>query len=425
MKYRHRLVLIFISIQIPFVLSVLTIRLGQAKPELVIQVDTFDDEMNNDEDCSLREAIQAANNNVAIDGCTAGSADSIDNIYLPAGTYTLSIAGADNDNLKGDLDIHGPLNLYGDSADTTIIDGGSLDRIFQIHQNDHEVSISNITIQNGRVIEGTGGGSGIMVHSNIDLELIDCRIRNNHTPDFLGGGIDNYNGKVTIFNCIIEDNSALEGGGIYNDGELTIYNTLISNNNASGAGGGGGISNSESGLGAGKVTAENITISNNTGDNGSGIFSSTVITITNATIAYNFGSGAAFFNTGISYLKNTILGLNQDFINCGGIGNFETLGNNLEDGSSCHFDTQLNDQINTNPLLIGDTPQDNGGFTNTFALEMNSPAIDKGTNTGCPSTDQRGYDRPKDGDGDGTAICDIGAFEANELTILYFPLLNK
>jgi hypothetical protein len=40
-----------------------------------------------------------------------------------------------------------------------------------------------------------------------------------------------------------------------------------------------------------------------------------------------------------------------------------------------------------------------------------SPAIDTGTSQECPATDQRGAGRPVDGNGDGSAICDVGAFE--------------
>ncbi|MCI0394415.1 MAG: hypothetical protein L0332_35025 [Chloroflexi bacterium] len=43
-----------------------------------------------------------------------------------------------------------------------------------------------------------------------------------------------------------------------------------------------------------------------------------------------------------------------------------------------------------------------------------SPAIDIGDPDTCPITDQRGEHRPADGDGDGHAICDIGAFERTE-----------
>ena len=54
---------------------------------------------------------------------------------------------------------------------------------------------------------------------------------------------------------------------------------------------------------------------------------------------------------------------------------------------------------------------DNGGISLTRALLGGSAAIDAGDDLSAPATDQRGIDRPWDGDGDGTAVSDIGAFE--------------
>jgi hypothetical protein len=55
----------------------------------------------------------------------------------------------------------------------------------------------------------------------------------------------------------------------------------------------------------------------------------------------------------------------------------------------------------------------NGGPTKTMALLAGSKAIDAGDNAGAPATDQRGagFPRKKDGNFDGSAIVDIGAFE--------------
>src|SRR5262249_46089980 len=83
--------------------------------------------------------------------------------------------------------------------------------------------------------------------------------------------------------------------------------------------------------------------------------------------------------------------------------------------NTCRFN-QTGDLINTDPLL--DALAGNGGATQTHALLPGSPAIDAGDPAGCTDAsgaallnDQRGQERTQDGDGNGTATCDIGAYE--------------
>jgi predicted outer membrane repeat protein len=52
----------------------------------------------------------------------------------------------------------------------------------------------------------------------------------------------------------------------------------------------------------------------------------------------------------------------------------------------------------------------NGGPTQTMALLPGSAAIDSAVGS-CPTFDQRGVQRPRDGDGNGVPVCDVGAFE--------------
>ncbi|HEU5317968.1 MAG TPA: choice-of-anchor Q domain-containing protein, partial [Chloroflexota bacterium] len=90
-------------------------------------------------------------------------------------------------------------------------------------------------------------------------------------------------------------------------------------------------------------------------------------------------------------------------------GQLQSQGGNVSSDASCGFAAPA-DRANTDALL-GPLAA-NGGPTKTHALLPGSPAIDGGTATGCASADQRGQPRPRDGDLDGTATCDSGAYEA-------------
>ncbi|NMC62025.1 MAG: hypothetical protein GYA55_02535, partial [SAR324 cluster bacterium] len=96
--------------------------------------------------------------------------------------------------------------------------------------------------------------------------------------------------------------------------------------------------------------------------------------------------------------------------NCGGAA-VTSAGNNISDDATCGL-SLATDRANTNPLLSA--LADNGGGTLTHAISTDSPALDGVSGGTCPATDQRGVARPFDGNQDGNALCDIGAFEAND-----------
>jgi hypothetical protein len=59
-----------------------------------------------------------------------------------------------------------------------------------------------------------------------------------------------------------------------------------------------------------------------------------------------------------------------------------------------------------------------------MALAAGSPAIDGADAAFCPATDVRGVARPVDGEGNGVAACDVGAYEWGELTAwAYLPMV--
>ena len=90
-----------------------------------------------------------------------------------------------------------------------------------------------------------------------------------------------------------------------------------------------------------------------------------------------------------------------------------SLGFNVTDTSAadCTLD-DATDQILTAPLL--GLLSDNGGPTLSHLPLVGSPAIDMGDPISCPATDQRGFSRPRDGDANGSVICDAGAIEVPE-----------
>jgi hypothetical protein len=98
-------------------------------------------------------------------------------------------------------------------------------------------------------------------------------------------------------------------------------------------------------------------------------------------------------------------------------GDFTSGGHNLigdGSGSTGFGISGKSDQVGTpdNPIDPMLAPlANNGGPTKTRALLAGSPAIDHGDTTIAPPTDQRGVARPRDGDGNGSQVVDIGAFE--------------
>ena len=162
-----------------------------------------------DADCSLREAIIAANADTGADTIT-----------LPAGTYTRTIAGANEDlAATGDLDIaggsaSGALTINGAGATATIIDGGDLDRVLHV-KSGGAVSISGVTIQNG------SGGEGGGIYNIGTLTLTNSTVSGN-TAGANGGGIYNYS-TMTITNSTVSGNTApVSGAGIYKIGRAHV-----------------------------------------------------------------------------------------------------------------------------------------------------------------------------------------------------------
>ena len=389
------------------------VRFAKSAQSALITVNTFKDELDVDGNCSLREAIRAANLDTAVDACPAGSG--ADTIYLPGGVYTLSIAGAnENNGLTGDLDILSDLTITGAGEAATIVDGGGLDRVFHV-VNDTQVRIANLTIRNGSVTSaGFYSGGGILNQAgNLIVERVVMQA--NHAEN-TGGGIDNH-GNLSVDRSTFIQNTAAVGGGLFNDAQLSVTNSTFIQNVADRTG--GGLDNNNDG-----TTIVNSTFNGNTANQGGGgLFTDSQMDLLNLTIIGNTTGLTNNYTIGIR-IKNTIIALSTSGSDCTGSGTFTSAGNNIDSDSanSCNFKLS-SDLPGTDPQL--EDLADNGGPTLTQAPKAGSPAIDHGDNTDCPKTDQRGAFRPADGDGDQIAICDIGALEsdANFPTYVNLPII--
>lgn len=337
-----------------------------------------------------------------------------DTIEVPACLITLSGAAGEDANAGGDLDIGKALTIQGAGSRRTVIDGGAIDRVFDVFA-PATVTLSDVMVRNGR---GDGFGGGLRNTGTLTLNRVIVRANRvaascNRPSE--GGGIVN-DGTLTVVESAIEQNVAggcLDGlaGGVLNSGMLTLTRSTVSGNGASGLQSGtGGIANT------GTLNLVDSTVSSNGGGKfGPGGISNggTMSAIGSAIV--NNGSGLGFANgvgsSGTATLTNTIIAdnfnatPNSPGVQCAGV---TSLGGNLATDDSC-APVGPGDAVVANAVL--GPLSDQGGPTQTHPLLPGSPAIDTALPGACGFTDQRGMPRPQDGDGDTTAICDKGPFE--------------
>jgi hypothetical protein len=412
---------------------------------------------DDNDNCSLGEAIVAANTDAAVDnlggtGCTAGSG--ADTIVLPAGA-TFTVSARDNGNNAFPL-IASPITINGQGA---TIEGAFV----ADHSRAFEVGGAGALTLQDLTLAGFGGGTfipnpggAILINEGGSASLETVTIA--ETAAGNGGAI--YNGlpapapafmaaaalslgaatsALTLSNSTLDNNIAsLDGGAIYNDAgaAVTITNSALSGNTADSEG--GALYNT---TGASATITQSLLFLNMSTEEGGGIWNRGTLSVTNSTLTDNQtggGFGGGLYNTGASTaefesctvannangtaalfvaggvvrLHNTIVALNTG----GGGGQSQdiagpvvSLGYNLigeNDGIGGLAATDLSGTV-ASPL----DPQ-LGSFTGqVYPLLSSSPALDAGDPANCPATDQRGQARPVDGNSDGTARCDIGAYE--------------
>jgi hypothetical protein len=283
-------------------------------------------------------------------------------------------------------------------------------------------------------VDGTRGHSG-------NINLTDSSFTNNTTNN-LGGVIFSFpegTGTTTIDGCVMDGNTATgmgQGGAVYHqsatgNGPLVVRGSALVNNRSYSQGGALWIYDAP-------ATVINSTFVGNTALNpdpnpdpawkagsGGAITSADAVEIINSTIV---GNSAGFVGGGISgsgsnpdspiIARNTIIanntGGNEWGIQQNCTSNLVDGGNNIQfpqkQTSNWNDYECFEGQAAVDPLLEA-LPGSGPATERVLALQETSPAIDAANPTHCPATDQRGVPRPVDGDGDNTAVCDIGAFE--------------
>jgi hypothetical protein len=366
--------------------------------------------------CVVGTGTSVSCTEAALDACLPGGSAFTGAVTFDCGASPATITATSTKTISADTTI--------DGGSLITISGGNSVGVFSVNSS-VKFTVQNLTISNGHQVQSSTGGGGAIGNAG-SLTVANCTFFAN-SADCAGGVCNNYVvlggaiynlGSLTVTNSTFSGNTAPNDGGISNDGggTLVVTNSTFSSNSAN-LGRAGAIGNN------GSITITNSTFSSNSAaGSGGAIGNAGSLTVTNSTLSGNSASdgGGAIWN-GIfppdgspfpCVVTGTIITNDSSGNNCGGM--ITDGGHNLEDGTTCGFTTANGSLSNTDPKLDPTGLKNNGGPTQTIALEAGSPAINAGDESVCAAApvngvDQRGYERP----GTGYTNCSIGAYEYN------------
>jgi hypothetical protein len=261
-------------------------------------VDSLGDVVAGDNVVTLREAIEAANTNLAVtEDVLAGRADDVDHITFDRAALSIE-AGVDLGEpltivLGGtQLEITDDLHIEGLGADALTIDANELSRVMHVVGETIEVSLTGLTLTGG-LVEANGAG---IYNEAATLTLSDCTVFANTGAGYSadGGGVCNDAGMMTLTDSSIRQNKARFGGGICNlDGSLVVTRLTASDNRGTY----GGAIHNDSGV---MTLADSLVTRNSAGWYGAGIYSDEgAVTLTDSTVSDNETTSSSSCGGGI------------------------------------------------------------------------------------------------------------------------------
>lgn len=188
-------------------------------------------------ECTVRDAVAAANTNAAVAGCTAGS--DADTIQFAPDVVDITLTAA----AGGTLSVTDALTLDGQETLVTLRRDPA-DAPFRIVEALTQNGGPAAPLELDWIKISGGNGGGIFTMGGLTLRRSEV---SNNVSDGKGGGIF-ANGSLTLVDSVVSGNATLsqngEGGGIHcycTDG-ISLTRSIVSNNATLGIGGhGGGI----------------------------------------------------------------------------------------------------------------------------------------------------------------------------------------